>query len=332
MILITDQSSQLTELDEQCYAYMKQGHRPSTRRNKRSQATIYQHFCKTHGLSEFPADEWQYVRYVAYTAERVTSAGTVENYVAGVRTLHKIAGYQTPSTLAPNLNLIMDGIKAHLAKPVNQVTPMTEEILKNISGIVTYNNSFEFCVFSTMLTGFYLVLRSSNLVPLSSVQFNPKEQLSRWHVGIDEDLDLVLFCIEWSKNNQNYKRELWVPVKPAKDKRICLVRVLDRYFKAMPLQQDQPWFAYYNDKKQVCALNYAQLNEQIKEWVTKTGRNGKTFTTHCLHRGGMNHAVKCGISPDYIQVMGDWVSQSFLVYIDFALDLRLELAEKIASR
>ena len=109
------------QLDERCYEYMKKGHRPLMHRNKRSQATIYQHFCNIHELKEFPADEWRLVRYATYTAERVTSHGTVLNYVTGVRTLQQLAGFQTPTVVsAPNLKLVMDGIKAHLAKPVNQ--------------------------------------------------------------------------------------------------------------------------------------------------------------------------------------------------------------------
>ena len=65
--------------------------------------------------------------------------------------------------------------------------------------------------------------------------------------------------------------------------------------------------------------------------MDEIGLVGKEFSTHGLCRGGTNHAVRSGISPEYIQVMGDWVSQSFLIYIDFALDLRLELADKIAK-
>ena len=91
-----------------------------------------------------------------------------------------------------------------------------------------------------------------------------------------------------------------------------------------------PCFAYHNKQGYVKALTYKQLNEQIKTWVEKAGRSG-SFSTHCLHRGGINHGLKCGISPEYLQVMGDWASQCFLIYIDFALGLGLQLADKIAQ-
>ena len=183
-----------------------------------------------HALQEFPADDWQLVRYATYTAEHVTSHGMVINYVLGVHSLQTLAGFWSPTLSSPNLKLVLDGIKAELAKPVNQATPMTLEILKEVALLVNYDNEFEHTVFAAMLTGFYLVVRSSNLVPTSTEQFNSHEQLTHWHVTLDKDLEFVLFLIEWSKNNQNYKRELWVPVKAAKDPSVCLVRVLNNYF------------------------------------------------------------------------------------------------------
>ena len=140
-----------------------------------------------------------------------------------------------------------------------------------------------------------------------------------------------MVLIEWSKNNQNYKKELWVPVKPSKNKSICLVRCLDHYFKTVKVADHQPCFSFHNERNEVKALTYGQLNEHIKTLVKRTGRDRDQYSTHCLRRGGTNFAVCSGISPEYIQVMGDWASQSFLMYIDFALDLRLNLAEKIAN-
>ena len=120
-------------------------------------------------------------------------------------------------------------------------------------------------------------------------------------------------------------------VKPAKVEQICLIRVLDRYFKTVKVSDEGLCFSYHNKRGQLKALTYGQLNEQIKTWVDKTGREGSSYMTHCLRRGGINHAVCSGISPEYLQVMGDWASQCFLIYIDFALDLRLDLASKMVE-
>ena len=87
-------------------------------------------------------------------------------------------GIQPLPLSSPNLKLVLDGIKAELAKPTNQAEPMTLDILKQIATFVNFNNEFEFCAYAAMLTGFYLVVCSSNLVPSSTANFNPKEQLT----------------------------------------------------------------------------------------------------------------------------------------------------------
>ena len=308
---------------------MKQGHRPGTRKNIRSQAKSYQHFCEKHELQELPADEWQLVRYATHTAEHVTTAKTVNNYVSGVRTIQKLAGYNVPSNYSPNLKLVLNGIKTYLAKPVNQATPMTLPIMVEVWEVVDFHNEFESCVYACMLTGFYLLLRSSNMVPSSTSKFNPNEQLTRWHVGLEKDL--AIFIIEWSKNNQNYKRELTVPVRPAKDPRVCLITVLTNYFKQVPAEDEQPCFCFHNEDGHLKALTYDQLNETMKTLVSRTGRDGTIYTTHALRRGGTNFAIRANLCPEFVQVLGDWGSQCFLTYIDFALDLRLEAANKMAK-
>ena len=113
-------------------------------------------------------------------------------------------------------------------------------------------------------------------------------------------MEFVLFLIEWSKSNQNFKRELWVPVKPAKDRLVCLVYNLKSFFERVMVDDNSPCFSFHNDKKELKALTYGQLNEQIKIWVSRTGRQGNKYTTHCLRRGGINHALRCGISPEYL--------------------------------
>ena len=312
-------STELQLLDQECYNYMRAGRRPNTLRNTRTHAKLYQEFCDKYELQELPANEWQMTRYAIHTATRVKSYNTVENYVSGVRTLQQLAGFESKKSV--NFKLAMDGVKCKLAKPVKRATLVTTGLLIDISEIVNYSSEFEFCSFSTMLTGFYLTIRSSNLVPMSTEKFNEQEQLTRWHAGIDPQLKVVTFLIEWSKNNQNKGKELWIPVsRSEEDDRICLVRVLDRYFERVQVKDNDPCFSYHNEKGKLKALTYKQLNEQMKEWARKVGYEG-SFTTHALRRGGIRHGIKSGISPDYLRIMGDWSSDSFLKYVDLDVDI-----------
>ena len=53
---------------------------------------------------------------------------------------------------------------------------MTIDVLIEIHQFVDFKNQFQVCAYSAILTGFYLVLRSSNLVPNSTEKFDGREQ------------------------------------------------------------------------------------------------------------------------------------------------------------
>ena len=332
--MVISGQAELSRLDDKCYDLLQLGHRPNTRRHKRTHANLYQRFCDEYNLPEMPADEWQLCRYAAYTADRtnVNAVGTVSNYVSGVRSLQALAGYPSPLMGSPNMKLMMEGIKAYLAQPVKQASPMNLEILTEIYQVVDFDNPFQFCVYACILTGFYLILRISNLVPSSTNNFNPREQFTRWHVGLDQDGKLAVFLIEWSKTVQHCQKEMWVPVMPAQDPRICLLEVLKYYFKIVPAPETAPCFCYHNKCKQCRALMYSQADVQLKEWIKKVGTDETGFTLHCLHRGGTTHAFEMGIKPEYIKMMGDWASQCFFRYLDIALDNRLRAVIKFTKR
>ena len=318
--MISGRSPELKKLDSKCYDMMQMAHRPSTRRNKRSHATLYQRFCDNHNLTEMPADEWQLCRYAMYTAERVSAHGTVQNYINGIRNLHQLAGYKAPEANSPTLKLIMDGIKAYLAKPVRQAEPIGLPILKEISQFVNFKDGFQMCAYAASLTGFYLLLRSSNLVPTSTNKFNRYEQFTRWHVGIDEDDKLAVFLVEWSKTIQHCRKELWVPVVPGEEANVCLIQVLKSYFKLVPAEPTDPCFCYRNGKNVLKALTYEQLSEQLQDWIECTGRDPAPYSLHGLRRAGTSHAFESNLRPEYIRLMGDWGSDCFFRYLDVALD------------
>ena len=300
-MVISGYKEKLQRLDDSCYDTMKKGYRPGTKKNLRSQASIYSKFCTDHGLQEYPADEWQLVRYAGFTSTHVTSQGKVDNYVGGVRTLQKLAGYPTPPASSPNLKLMMKGLKTELSKPLKQSMPVTPQLIFDISRKVDFSNDFHLCSYAATLTGFYMCLRKSNLVPVSTPQFNPKEQLTRGKVAIDEDLEIAVVLIEWSKVMQHNERELWVSVLPAEDPMVCPIRVLHRMFAQIPATDNDPCFCYRNSKNVLKALTYEQLLKQLREWIGQTGRQEDSYSLHGLRRGGTSHCFNSGICSEYIK-------------------------------
>ena len=147
-------------------------------------------------------------------------------------------------------------------------------------------------------------------------------------MGIDQDDKLAMFLIQWSKMIQHCRKELWVPVMPADNKKVCLIATLKEYFEQVPAKPSDPMFCYRNKCKQLKALMYEQLAEQFKTWVKEIGMDDGKHTLHGLRCGGMTHAFQMGIKPEFIRMMGDWMPQCFFRYLDVALDDRLQAAVK----
>ena len=307
---------------------MNAGYRPNTLGNKRTHGRSYGDFCRKFGFAPFPADEWQFIRYTVYLAESedITSAGTVANYVGGVRSLSRLGGFHTPPASAANVKLCLDGVKTLLAKPKRQAHAMDMQMLEDMSKLVDYESQYQVCAFTAILVGFYLFLRKSNLVPDSQPKFSPIEQLTRGCIAADWENWMALVHIIWSKTIKNFEKDLWLPLIPAKSENICPVLHMKLSLSMTKGDDMDALFRYTNSKGQVKILTYDQFRKQLRIWVEKLNLNPDHYTPHCLRRGGATHAFRVGLSSDYIQMMGDWASDAYMDYLRINLDQRLEAA------
>lgn len=314
-------AARLSTLDDQCYDTLKKGYRPGTLKNIRSQALIYSRFCEFYGLNRFPASEWQMVRYARYIANTVVSYETVINYLAGVRTLHRLGGYALPDLReSPNLIHILRAIKFELAHPIKQAEPVTPELLRELYDFIDLSSLRDIVCFTALLLGFYMFLRKSNLVPDTLQGFNPSEQLIRSDIRIGNGL--VLVEIKWSKTLQYREKILLLPLIPASDKRICPVFWLQLMLGKIQASPADPLLAVPGPAG-LQPVTYAQLGERLKQLVAATGRPAERYTLHGLRRGGTCHALESGLVGEDLKIMGDWASDAYMTYIDQTVQRRV---------
>lgn len=55
-----------------------------------------------------------------------------------------------------------------------------------------------------------------------------------------------------------------------------------------------------------------------------------TFRGHSFRRGGANWAFQCGVPGELIQVFGDWSSDAYKSYLEFALPAKLRVANCVS--
>ena len=310
----------MKSLDKQCTETLKSAYRPGTQRNYRSRANIYIRFCQIYQIPPFPATEWNLIRYARYIGNGVTSFDTVKAYLSAVKRFHELARIPFVQNVHL-LKLEMMALRRELVAPVRKAVPMTVKLLMDIYRQIDLDKAIDIVCYVALLVGFCLFLRRSNLAPDTGVGFNPKEQLTRgdvWAMG-----KLTMVDVKWSKNNQYKERELILPLIPARNKIICPVFWITYMINKYPAKQKSaPLFCYPKSGKMI-PLTTEVLAKKYKDWVQKTGRDNTDYTLHGLRRGGTNHALTVGLCSEDIRLMGDWVSLSYLQYIDLTMERRV---------
>ena len=56
-----------------------------------------------------------------------------------------------------------------------------------------------------------------------------------------------------------------------------------------------------------------------------------TYRGHSFRRGGANWAFQCGVPGELIQVFGDWSSEAYKRYLEFALPAKLRVATRVSQ-
>ena len=255
---------------------------PSSQCNFKTHVLMYVEFCTYYGLELFPADVLQKCRYLQYLSEFHKNVDSSKSYVRGMRSLHEIFGFEPPPSDNYMYQLTVSDIRRIKNHVVKQAQPITPEILADMAEHVDLFNEEQLVAWATILTGFHMFLRKSNLVPDSVVCFNPRKQLVRQNLVRMKDCYIA--WVYWSKTIQFHEKCLDIPMLPNVDWRLCPVFWLDLYLANVPALPTEP--AYSINKAGVDeSLTYAQLTYWMREWVQALGLDKTLFSSHSICRG-----------------------------------------------
>ena len=263
-------------------ASTKHGMAPSTRKNFKTHVTAYVGFCLYYNLDMFPADVLQEHRYLQYLSEFHKNIDSSKSYVGGMRALHEMFQFKAPPADDYMYQLTATGLCREKGHVVRQAALVTLEILAQISQVVNLNDDIQYATWVTLLAGFYLLFRKSNLVPDSCINFDPRKQLTRGNFVRMRDCYVVR--VYRSKTIQFHEKCLEIPMLPNPDIRICPVYWLDQYFSLVSAGPMDPAFCVYKVEGN-SSISYAHLAFWLKEWVTKIGLDPEGYTSHGIRRG-----------------------------------------------
>ena len=166
----------MAALDARLSATTKKGYQPGSTKNLRTYINRYLDFCLEFKLPPVPAQGQQLRRFAQYLTEcpTISAIETINNYLWGLKTFHRILGLSPPDTMEFLTKLTIRGLRLVLARPVKQAEPIDPEILEKMFLKVNLNSEEQMVTWVALILAFHLLLRKSNLVPDTQKEFNPE--------------------------------------------------------------------------------------------------------------------------------------------------------------
>lgn len=295
-----------------------------TRNNMLVQWRALNQFCDKFNLHEWPISTDTLCLFAQYLAKRMRSVKTIEAYLYGTIQLHLYAGVKPPDIKHFQVKLTLRGIKRSLQHRVKQSKPFTPDLLRRIHSCLDFGKTNDVVFWAVLLTGFFLLLRKSNLVPLNQSTFDKNKQLTRKNVKVFKDF--VRVTITWSKTIQFHQKKLFLKMFALPGNPLCPVRAFKKLFKHISPNPDESCFLTQDGRP----FSYGMLNYRIKKFLQLIGvKRFFRYSAHSLRRGGLLAGYKAGLSKKFLKVLGDWRSECFEIYLSFPKETRDKAAKII---
>lgn len=253
------------------------------------------------------------VLYLKFLDLNLASPRSVENYLAGVKTMCNWLGLAIDVFSSSRVKLMLRAIHRTSTHIVKQAFPITPQILCDMKAKLNLDKPDDCTFFAACVVAFMLMLRKSNLVPDTSSAFTSAKQLSRRHLRFVRGA--VWVSIVWSKTLQFRFKKLSYPLIKIPGSQLCPYTALLDMVKKVPGEQDGPCFAHLNG----APWTYTQFQRKLRQVLSQCGYNKHNFSSHSFRRGGCSFAWQSGMPEFLIKTIGDWKSDVYKNYchIDF---------------
>ena len=206
-------------------------------------------------------------KFATYLTDIVKMVESVKTYCSTVCAENEIRGFR-PVRKGIKFHRAIAGIRRRFHHKIKRAVPLTPQLLEEIQPVVQVRSDKELVAWVSLLTGFNLLLRKSNMVPLKRVQ-DSVHNISRKDVRYGNSV--MVFVIGWSKTNQHGEEEQTPPLIMNKESDICPVRWLLYMMKRFPAEPNHNLFSLYNKFGQVVPLTYRDLMTNMRKWLKLIG-------------------------------------------------------------
>ena len=295
--------------------------------------------CKEKGIKqELPVKENTVLAFIHWMAfHRGAKAGTIRNYLAGIRQLHIAKGISDLTLCTERTKTMLNGLKnKEMAKKraagAEKRKPITPDILRLLKTRLTetdMRNSDKKLLWTVSSVLFHGAFRVHEILSKSEKQFDPdyclleKDAMIRSSGG-EKVLQLKIKAPKEDKLGAS----TIIDIYPT-DNDICPVRAFQKWWKRESSTGGRPLFCF-NDGT---PLTGRRFNSIIRECLGKGFPEGvKLFSSHSFRAGAASMMGELGFSDEDVKSVGRWNSRAFLEYIKLPRTRRAEIAKVWAKK
>ena len=281
--------------------------RPGTSANHQRYMRSYVAFCLTYQIDDLDQSPAQLSAYVEFLLHSGIAAGTVSNFMAGVR--QALSSY--------TLGLTLLSLKISFEAPPNRKRPFTLEQVRRLADYCQLRGLLGFTLKLAIVLGFFGLLRISNLVPSTVKSFDPSRHPTQADLTMEEPG--LQFAQRWSKNRQTQLPSHVVPRVPIPqlvDDPLDHVKAMMELFNLTSSATPQePMLLVPTPDGCYYVLDQKCLRSEFRKALIACDLDPRHYTPHSLRRGGTTLLHGSGATLDDIKWQGLWRSQAVNQYI-----------------
>ena len=317
---------ELRELRRDLKVTCKAAFAAGTHKNHLTQWRTYLLFC-LYFLFDFLLATVDTVCLFSQFLSRSLTPASVHNSLSRVKFLHVALGHDFPSLRTFSIRITLHGIDRMALHCPTGAPPITPSILFSLIQLSrSVDSSPEYITFScAFLFAFFLMVRISNIVPLSTRSFDCRKHLCRGDIVSAPHGLTVAF--NWSKTNQTGKRHLLLPLVAMPNSPLCPVETFHRMCALTPASPMSPAFVLSSPDGSLSPVIKRQFIQVFRERLFLAAiPQAHTYRGHSFCRGGANWAFQCEVPGELIQVFGDWSFDAYKSSLEFSLPAKLRVA------
>lgn len=302
----------------------------STKTTYKTHRDTYLRFCQYMGYSPVPAQPDHLLQYAAFLA-RSLKAASIRNYLNIVGLLHKEFGLPNPLLNNWPLKSLLTGINRVKGLMPNQKLPITPDLLLRLHSKLDFTASLDASFWAICLAAFYGMFRKSHLLPSAANKFNPSKQLTKADFKIFPWGALI--TIRWSKTIQFRERIVEIPLPYIPDSALCPTTAIINAFRftsSFSTASSQA-FNWVDDSRVLHNFTYSPFISKLRLHLSSLGFDPTLYAGHSFRRGGASFAYQSGVPIELIKALGDWRSDTILIYLTMPLTVRLHSANMLCK-